>query len=247
MLLLDHLISFTLPSGIVYPYSGVGEIVSFLATLIGLPFIIIGGWLVIEGLVRPGIQLFGRQPSSASSSEEQTQQQSSMSPPISKGSARRGFSPRTVIVGLSVLVALAVADGDLIWWITGPYPLYTYRGHSLGVNAVAWSPDSTRIASGSDDGMVQVWDATNGGNVFTYRGHASNVVYAVAWSPDGTRIASGSGDGTVQVWDATDGRHVFTYRGHAGSAVEGVAWSPDGRRIASGGDDSTVQVWDATD
>src|SRR5216683_1165985 len=214
MLLLDHLISFTLPSGIVYPYSGVGEIVSFLATLIGLPFIIIGGWLVIEGLVRPGIQLFGRQPSSASSSEEQTQQQSSMSPPISKGSARRGFSPRTVIVGLSVLVALAVADGDLIWWITGPYPLYTYRGHSLGVNAVAWSPDSKRIASGSDDGTVQVWDATDGRHVFTYRGH-SDRVQAVAWSPDGTRIASASYDNTVQVWNAADGHNSYAYRNHS--------------------------------
>lgn len=35
--------------------------------------------------------------------------------------------------------------------------LYTYRGHSLYVDAVAWSPDGTRIASGSDDKTVQVW------------------------------------------------------------------------------------------
>src|SRR6266851_3502222 len=128
--------------------------------------------------------------------------------------------------------------------------LYTYRGHSASVNAAAWSPDGTRIASGSADGTVQVWDAGNGGHVFTYRGHVGRV-NAVAWSPDGTRIASGSADFTVQVWDAANGGHVFTYRGHA-DAVWGVAWSSDGTRIVSGSGnidngrgDTTAQVWDA--
>ncbi len=96
---------------------------------------------------------------------------------------------------------------------------------------------------------MQVWDATDGGHPYTYRGH-SDVVWAVAWSPDGKRIASGSNDKTVQVWDATDGGHPYTYRGHT-SDVLAVAWSPDGGRIASGsGDpsnqvpDHTVQVWE---
>jgi WD40 repeat protein len=91
--------------------------------------------------------------------------------------------------------------------------LYTYRGHSASVMGVVWSPDGKRIASGSDDGTVQVWDAANGGHVYTYRGYAGRV-NAVAWSPDGKRIASGSNDGTAQVWDAVNGGHVYTYRGH---------------------------------
>ncbi|WP_126554257.1 WD40 repeat domain-containing protein [Dictyobacter kobayashii] len=32
-----------------------------------------------------------------------------------------------------------------------------YSGHSDRVNALAWSPDSKRIASGSSDKTVQVW------------------------------------------------------------------------------------------
>jgi eukaryotic-like serine/threonine-protein kinase len=69
------------------------------------------------------------------------------------------------------------------------------------VTSVAWSPDSTRIASGSLDDTVQVWDATTGTLKLTYRGHLNNV-NSVAWSPDGTRIASGGNDKTVQVWKA---------------------------------------------
>lgn len=123
--------------------------------------------------------------------------------------------------------------------------LYAYRGHSREVYAVAWSPDGKRIASGSRDETVKVWDTTDGGNPYTYSGH-TDTVFSVAWSPDGKRIASGSGDKTVQIWNAVDGENVATYRGHA-DTVQSVAWSPDGKRIASSSRDGTVQVWNAVD
>jgi len=73
---------------------------------------------------------------------------------------------------------------------------------------VAVSPDNKRIVSGGGnvdngrgDKIAQVWDAANGGHVYTYHGH-SLPIWTVAWSPDGTRIASGSSDKTVQVWQA---------------------------------------------
>ncbi len=75
------------------------------------------------------------------------------------------------------------------------------------MNAVSWSPDGKRIASASDDGTVQIWDAHTGSGIFTYKGHSSDPnnpgpVYGVAWSPDGRFIASASADKTVQVWYA---------------------------------------------
>ena len=35
----------------------------------------------------------------------------------------------------------------------------TYRGHSDVVQALAWSPDSSEVASASSDATVQVWRA----------------------------------------------------------------------------------------
>ena len=168
--------------------------------------------------------------------------------------SRRTFSRRSVVAGLT---ALAAAGGSIVWWTstqtstqtsthgTPTTMLYTYTGHSDIVLAVAWSHDGTRIASGSGDDTVQVWNAADGSHPYIYTGH-STFVNAVAWSHDGTRIASGSHDKTVQVWNAADGSHPYTYKGHS-SGVNAVAWSPDGTRIASGSDDGTVQVWNAAD
>jgi WD40 repeat protein len=85
-----------------------------------------------------------------------------------------------------------------VWNTNVGNQLFTYPCHSGVVNALAWSPDSRRIASASYK-AVQVWDATTGDSVFTYQGH-HDWVRSVAWSPDGTRIASSGDDKTVQLW-----------------------------------------------
>jgi len=68
------------------------------------------------------------------------------------------------------------------------------------VLSVAWSPDGRRIASGSWDTTIQVWNVSTGHSMLIYRGH-TDIVLALAWSPDGTQIASASVD--VRVWQAS--------------------------------------------
>ncbi|GER85665.1 hypothetical protein KTAU_42990 [Thermogemmatispora aurantia] len=121
--------------------------------------------------------------------------------------------------------------------------LLTYREHSGWVNAVAWAPDGKRLASGSADGTVRVWEADTGKQLLTYQEH-SGIVLSVAWAPDGRRLASGGEDGTVQVWEADTGKQLLTYQEHS-EWVNAVAWAPDGKRLASGSTDETVQVWEA--
>ncbi len=127
--------------------------------------------------------------------------------------------------------------------ITPEKLLSIYRGHSICVNAVAWSPDGTRIASAGKDRIVQVWEVKHNGNVVTYRNH-EGWIRSVAWSPDGARIVSGGLYAQVHIWDTATGRKLLFFPLHK-AEVNAVVWSPDGTRIASGDDDRTVQVWEA--
>ena len=129
-----------------------------------------------------------------------------------------------------------------VYDVTTRHHTYTYPGDSKIVSAIAFSPDTSRVADGS--GTVQVWDTTTGGHLLVYKGHFSSI-NGVAWSPDGTLIASASQDHSVRVWHAVTGQTLFTYMGH-GDMVKAVAWSHDGKHIASASFDKTVQIFEAT-
>ncbi|KAF5701324.1 NWD1 [Fusarium mundagurra] len=89
--------------------------------------------------------------------------------------------------------------------------LQTLEGHNSAIYSVTFSADSQRLASGSDDKTVKIWDVTTGACVQTLEGH-SGQIWSVAFSADSQRLASGSRYGTVKIWDATTAACVQTLK-----------------------------------
>jgi WD40 repeat protein/predicted Ser/Thr protein kinase len=156
--------------------------------------------------------------------------------------------------------------GELKLWdaVTGQ-ELLTFKGHTLPVTSVCFSPDGQRVLSGSADqpdpaggppGEVKLWDASTGRELLSFQGHKGRVA-SVSFSPDGKRVLSGGGifgkPGELKVWDTVTGQEVFSLTGHTFS-VTSATFSPDGKRIASasGTEGATpgkrlpgeVKVWD---
>ncbi len=121
--------------------------------------------------------------------------------------------------------------------------LFTLYGHTGPVCERSFSPDGTRIVTGSRDRTAKVWDARTGTALLELKGHMG-AVGSASFSPDGTRIVTGSDDGTAKVWDARTGSALLELEGHTG-AVTSVSFSPDGSRIVTGSRDRTAKVWDA--
>ena len=66
---------------------------------------------------------------------------------------------------------------------------------------VAFSPDGTKVATGSEDGTARVFDLATGTEIARLDHRAA--VHSVAFSPDSTQIATGSRDGAARVFGAT--------------------------------------------
>jgi hypothetical protein len=137
----------------------------------------------------------------------------------------------------------AVVQG-MIHGFMNSHQLATLEGHTGEVRAASFSPDGTRVVTGSDDKTARLWDATNGKPLATLQGHTSSVS-AVAFSPDGTRAVTSSSDNTARLWDAKDGELLAVLSGHHGP-VTSVAFSPDGRHVATASEDGTARIWAAT-
>ena len=70
------------------------------------------------------------------------------------------------------------------------------------MTAVAFSPDGSRVVTGSQDSTLRLWEAATGRPIGEpLDGHTEGVT-AVAYSPDGSRVASSSTDDTVRIWPA---------------------------------------------
>ena len=109
---------------------------------------------------------------------------------------------------------------------------------------MAFSHDSTRLASASVDSTVKIWDTSSGACLQTLEGHHS-YINSVAFSHDSTRLASASDDSMVKIWDASSGACLQTLKGHS-TCVSSVAFSHDSTRLASASVDSTVKIWDTS-
>ncbi|CRK16484.1 hypothetical protein BN1723_011012 [Verticillium longisporum] len=122
-------------------------------------------------------------------------------------------------------------------------------GHGQAILAAQFSPaTSSRLATGSGDNSVRIWNTETGTPQHTMTGHTGWTL-CVAWSPDAKIIASGSMDKTIRLWDPEKGvARGGALTGHQ-KWITQIAWQPyflwtDGTpRLASASKDCTIRVW----
>ncbi len=128
-------------------------------------------------------------------------------------------------------------------------PRMSFNVDPGGVLSVAWSPDDRKVASGSADGVLRIWDVITGACVASFVGESSPI-RAVAWSPITDLVATIGQGGTVRIWDLQRKQVVFQEEPATelppGRELRAAAWSPEGTRLATAAGDGWIKIREAT-
>lgn len=109
--------------------------------------------------------------------------------------------------------------------------------------SVALSPDGERLAFGSGEGKVIIWNYRKEAIEYSLQVH-QNIVWGVAFSPDGKTIASAGDDSSIHLLDVASGKE--TGQIFPGNKVTSVTWDPAGGRLAASVG-PRVMIWDLAD
>lgn len=144
-------------------------------------------------------------------------------------------------------LAVATQIGIWIYDTATQKELKLYTGHPDEVWEIAFSPDSSTLAScgGWRDNRIYLWDATTGKHKTTLDGHAETEdTTSIAFSPDGSILASSSDNGYILLWDSITAIPFASFIADEDETIETLVFSPDGSLIASGGWNQPVRLWD---
>jgi len=147
--------------------------------------------------------------------------------------------------------SLAVALSDVVIIIDADSGARVAELNHAGVKRVAFSKDSTRLLTVSDDDeTVRVWNAKNGQLIAILKGHvhtpntegmAYNFIAAAQFSADGQRVLTASEDRTARVWDANTGREIALLRGHDKALLDAFFALGEERVVTR--DEDSIRLW----
>ncbi|KAL4739561.1 hypothetical protein BDV11DRAFT_169973 [Aspergillus similis] len=117
------------------------------------------------------------------------------------------------------------------------------HGHTSHVRSVAFSRDGALLASGSEDGVILIWDIQTGQIAQTFRCQEGRVE-SVAFSGNDKILVSLStlGERPISVWDVQTGDHLRLLGAHTEGLVF-IEVSSDAQVAVR--DERTLSIWDA--
>ncbi|MBT5832075.1 MAG: hypothetical protein HOH77_17950, partial [Candidatus Latescibacteria bacterium] len=118
------------------------------------------------------------------------------------------------------------------------------RGHNGAVRDVAFYPNSTSLASASDDGYIGLWDIQTRTQKGTLH-PGDNRIRSVAVSPKGQWLASGGTEGGIQVWqlDTPNALPIQLLTPVEGTVISALIFDPTGTYLAASSLNGQIWTW----
>ena len=118
----------------------------------------------------------------------------------------------------------------------------TVKGHRQAVTCLAFHPFYKRLASGSEDASIIIWECDEFTQERSLRAHSNTVNY-LTFDSSGKYLASCSADLTIKIWNFETMTCFKTLTGHE-HTVSSIEFMPDGNFLFSASRDKTIKFWE---
>ncbi|OQU94826.1 WD domain-containing protein [Cladophialophora immunda] len=131
----------------------------------------------------------------------------------------------------------------LVWEYASESNILKQSSHLDTMTTLTYSPDSSRIITGADDGLIKVWDVSSGFHIATFSEHNSAVT-ASAYSKRGNILFTSSLDGSVRAWDMLRYRNFRTFTAPQRLSFSCLAIDPSAEVVCAASHDSfDIYLW----
>jgi periodic tryptophan protein 2 len=131
----------------------------------------------------------------------------------------------------------------LVWEHASESNILKQSSHLDTMTTLSYSPDSTRIVTGSDDGLLKIWDIASGFHIATFTEHTGAVTDS-AYSKRGNVLFTSSLDGSVRAWDMLRYRNFRTFTAPTRLSFACVAIDPSAEIVCAASHDSfDIHLW----
>lgn len=131
----------------------------------------------------------------------------------------------------------------LVWEHQSESNILKQSSHLDTMTTLSFSPDSSRIITGADDGLIKIWDIFSGFHIATFTEHSSAITGS-AYSKRGNVLFTSSLDGSVRAWDMLRYRNFRTFTAPQRLPFACVAIDPAAEIVCAGSHDSfDIHLW----
>uniref|UniRef100_A0A7N0RDK2 Guanine nucleotide-binding protein subunit beta-like protein n=1 Tax=Kalanchoe fedtschenkoi TaxID=63787 RepID=A0A7N0RDK2_KALFE len=145
-----------------------------------------------------------------------------------------------------------------VWNLSNCKNRATLTGHSGYVNTVAVSPDGSLCASGGKDGVILLWDLSEGKKLYSLE--AGAIIHSLCFSPNRYWLCAAT-EQSIKIWDLESKSIVEDLKVDLKAEAEraedttgtankkkviyctSLSWSSDGSTLFSGYTDGVIRVW----